>query len=295
MIIKPLQKIQVLNSTKRYKAGSLGYFVFQSISKNCNRWNMYVVFTRFGKKGKPRIEPIVINTRIIDYNILENSDREIIDIVKLYEKLEPIKHSKASGDIEELEATEIEISPIDSKDVLNFSDNEFTAYLIALSILVFKTSRNFSMRKVSTFLLSSANKKRFIQNKFDLATVDPALMGYYIPYGIRYDSGNIHYLENIDIETTFEKSYNSQIDTKLKKQTLLNRLHRSFAMARKQLIDYHAQTEQSLASSSNHISEVLNYYRSHSEELLNIKNRMGAKRKLSTYKLENPITLNVGA
>jgi len=133
MILKQCSKIQVLQSSKIYKAGSIGFVAFQQRSFNWwNTWEMVTMFIRFGKSGKPRLTPELIEVPIISYG---KKGDEIYEIIN-NNKSNWIRIQKISTKIEEV--------PFESKILVHWNNLEFVAYVAAFAALsyIFKTMAN---------------------------------------------------------------------------------------------------------------------------------------------------------
>jgi hypothetical protein len=272
MILKPLQRIQVLESTKKFKPGSLGYFVAQDSVNSYNGWDMCIVFTRFGKKGKNRIEPASVRTYMIDYNTMKDSDREIIDITKLHEGIEPTQYPDRRGRISgALDEIKIEPFPIESKNLLDLPDNEFTAYIIALSMFIHKMTYN--KRAYHLTAMPGIRQRDFVASDFNLSIAEPGSIGYYILNGIYYDECTKK--KQMPNRKSFRNLYAAQILTQSRKRQLLNRLHRGLAMAKEPIKAYKINTESAFISNSVRINHVLKYYRKHKKELKQIEEPKG--------------------
>ena len=272
MILKPLQRIQVLESTKKFKPGSLGYFVAQDSVNSYNGWDICIVFTRFGKKGKNRIEPAYMRTYMVDYNTMKDSDREIIDITKLHEGIEPIQHlDRRSRILGALDEIKIEPFPIESKNLLDLPDNEFTAYIIALSMFIHKMAYN--KRAYNLIAMPGIRQRDFVASDFNLGIAEPGSIGYYILNGIHYDEWTKK--KQMPNRKSFRNLYAAQILTQSRKRALLNRLHMGLAMAKEPIKIYKANTENAFTDNSVRINHVLKYYRRHKKELRQIEESKG--------------------
>lgn len=129
MLIRPLHKIQVLESKKRYKSDSTGYFISQKQVGTYNTWEAVILFTRFGKSGKPRLELTKVMFDMVDRNTISKSGLDILSVVGGPEGIV----SPFDSDI-----TKIEPIMTDHKDLLDAPLDEFVAYIIAHSILLYK-------------------------------------------------------------------------------------------------------------------------------------------------------------
>lgn len=261
MVLKPLQRIQVIDSKKKCKAGSLGYFVSQSYAGRYNIWDMCAVFTRFGKKGKPRTELVSIKTPIINYANMKQSDKDIIDIVRFYDGLEPRPNNNS------VDGTIIAPIAIEAKDILELSDNEFTAYIMALSLFLYSVTHNMSANRLS-YVAPIGRGQLFIDSQYDLGLATPEKLAYYIMFGLRIDT---QLNKHRGVRTTFATSYAFQIDTKRKKENILNRLQLSLAMAQVGIKKYNARINEAFTHVSALVDSTLKHYQCHKKELGIIK------------------------
>lgn len=76
MILRPLQKIVVVESAKQTKPGSIGYLTHFSVIKNYyyNLVKYDVLFTKFGKSGKKRFSTGTLTTEIVNIDSFELGD-----------------------------------------------------------------------------------------------------------------------------------------------------------------------------------------------------------------------------
>jgi hypothetical protein len=264
MILKPLQKIQVINSSKMCKGGSLGYFIAQEPASRYNTWNMSILFTRFGKAGKPRLYLMSVNTFMINYAALPKTDKTIIDTVKFYEDLEPRSYINTSvGD------TLLEPIPVEHKNLLDLVNNEFTAYIIALSLFIRKLTNLTSVVKLHH--MPALVFGEFVNNGSNLASIDSSRIGYYILHGLRLRDDE----RKIGIEDgrgkLFAESYAERIDSEVGRRELLSKLHMSLAMSKNVFIKYDKLVFGCFGDVAARINDILKYYRRNERELNFIK------------------------
>jgi hypothetical protein len=278
MILRPLQKIQVVQSTKKCKPNSLGYFVAQDPVGDYNAWQMCIVFTRFGKKGKPRIETLPLDLPMVDYNTMKPADRDILNIVYSYEGLEPRTYTDRKGNnTSNLRDTVIEpIKPTGPKDLLRLPDDEFTAYIVAMSLFIYKLIYRQPARSLNMCPIH-INLTDFADNRFSLATVAPEYFGYHILKGIQMDDLLRKKQVRVKDGSSFEYAYNHQIDSARKKRHLLDRLQRSIAMAKNELDKYNRNVQYRYDRTNRTINDVLKFYKHNKKELANVKNRDKSK------------------
>jgi len=266
MILKPLQKIRIIDSNKVCKAESLGYFVAQESMGRYNSWNMSILFTRFGKAGKPRIYPLPVNSLMIDYNTLNKTNKTILDIVKFYDVLEP-RHSSNRGI--EVGATLLEPIPMEHKNLLDLSDNEFTAYIIALSLFIRKLTNRTPITNLHRLPILTFGD--FANGGFNFAAVNSEYVGYYILYGLRLrdDERKLGIVGNNG--ELFDASYAERIGSRAGRKELLVKLHMSLAMSKNAFVSYNRRVLSGFNAIDAKINDMLKYYRRNGKELECIK------------------------
>ena len=269
MILKPLQRIQVIDSVKKHKAGSLGYLVTQDPWARYNAWDMCVVFTRSGKRGIPKIELSNIRPFMIDYSTMKQPDAEILNIVKSFDGLEPQPGftNETVGD------TSIAPLPTGPKDILELSDNEFMAYIISLSLATYKMINRIPTCKLSSFSGFAPYKfSEFINNNFDLKIPPIETLGYHLLYGIKIDNRKKRAKDILpEGAKPFAECYDKQVDTKAKRKDLLDKLQLSFAMSQAGVKQYGIKINSAFSRNTQNINEILKYYKQHKKELSEIK------------------------
>lgn len=270
MILNPLQRIRVIESRKKCKAGSLGYLSSQESVGNYNGWDMCVVFTRFGKKGKPRIEPLVIRPRMIEYDNMSEANQNIVKAAGVYEGLDPFLYPDRRGVVRyKLGDTKLEPVPMTVKDLLDLSDSEFTAYLIALSLFLYKITSHTRCNAVINAPLGHVSKRTFERGGFDINVSSPERLGHYILYGMKYDV--INKRNGVLNKPSFAEMYAHQISTPAKKRRLLNKARKVLSMSKNGLASYRANMERGFYEMSERIDNILALYRGKKERLAELK------------------------
>jgi len=281
MILNPLQRIRVLESTKKCKAGSLGYFVAQDSVNSYNGWDMCIVFTRFGKKGKLRSEPVIVRPYMIEYDTMKESDQYILSIAATPEGIEPRLYPDKRGRVAgKLGDTKLEPAPSDVKDLLNVSDEEFIAYIMAMSLLLHKIVRGKRVNMLTRQFTLKAQK--FVNSGFDISTLHPEILAHYILYGMGYDAKKYNRYVPEGERIYFSKSLASQISNPAKKRIILNKLRKSMAMTKTALDKHHKYIEKSFQNNSARINDVIKYYRRRKRELESLKEQ-AKKKELGWY------------
>lgn len=271
MILKPLQRIQIIDSNKMCKAGSLGYFIAQESVGRYSAWHMSILFTRFGKAGKPRIYPLPINTLMVDYSIYNKADRNIIDIVKFYDGIEP-KSNVDKG------ITLLEPIAMEHKNLLDISDNEFTAYIIALSMFIRKLVHHTAINGLHRMPKLSFGK--FAHSGFDFASINSEHVGYYILQGLKLREDEKKYGIAGNHGELFVESYAERINNRAGRRGLLSKLHMSLAMSKNAFIKYNKRTFGGLDATISKINDILDYYRRNKKQLVAVKNDANFRSKI---------------
>lgn len=176
MILQPLQKIVVVESTKQTKPGSIGYLICFHVIRDYyyNIVQYDVLFTKFGKSGKKRFSLGTLTTEIVDIDSFKLSDAVKGKLKHLNEKyLLP----KASG----LWQINSKIRPLmgGPKSLMKLEVWDFMAYISALSGFLGKTYFNDSsysptityddIMDVPTAEISPPLIGNFICSAFDMA------------------------------------------------------------------------------------------------------------------------------
>lgn len=249
MILKPLQKIEVIESTKRWKPGSVGYFVCQEPVSSYNGWNMLVIFTRFGKKGKYRLETVNIGIHMIEYDQLKKSDRTIMEIVKFAEGIEPRIHPADIGKSKLRYSQPVGgsiIAPIqvDHRDLLEIETWDFMAYTTAISLYIYKLSCGRDIYRLQ--LIPPIKMSEFVGSGSDLGNVQALDMGYYILRGLGVDANKK--------TKVFEEIYLDFFENMSNRRKCLEKLLISLSACRQQ----DSQYKEDIKSRYRHVEQVFN-------------------------------------
>jgi hypothetical protein len=253
------------------KAGSLGYLVAQEqVGGGYNSWNMSILFTKFGKSGKSRIYPLLVNPFIIGYDTLNKVDRIIMDTVKFYEGIEPRPLMNKGVYLEtNLGATSLEPISMEHKNLLDLSDNEFTAYIIALSLFIRKLSDRMPISNLHH--IPGLRFGKFVADGSDLAAIHANFIGYYILYGLRLRDDE----EKVGIDTgsgkAFAESYIERIDNRAGREELLFKLHMALAMSKRAFLKYNKLIYSCTDNIDARINDILKYYKHNKKKLASIK------------------------
>jgi len=135
MILQPLQKIVVVESTKQTKPGSIGYLIsFSTIRDYYYNLVQYdVLFTKFGKSGKKRLSVEKVTTEIVNIDSFELSDT-------VKEKLKRLNEGYMLPTAEERWRINSKIRPLmeGPKNLIKLETWDFMAYISALSMFLGK-------------------------------------------------------------------------------------------------------------------------------------------------------------
>lgn len=113
----PLQKIEVTESTKAYKPGSIGYVCYMDNDLSLVK-PLTVSFMRYGIKGKKRVTITKVYYNCIDYTGLDEK------VIKILNQPDYCYHAITASLTPAIQET---------KNIDNIPDNEFVCYLAAFS------------------------------------------------------------------------------------------------------------------------------------------------------------------
>jgi len=132
-IIRPAEKIEVIESKKQCTAGSVGYLVYQQPYDMYNICKAVIVFIRLGNKGRNRIELMNINTVLVDINSIaglttKNKERAMENaIMPRY----PDKYYTINASIKKVQ--------MPSKNIIDLDIWDFFGYICSLSLFMGRT------------------------------------------------------------------------------------------------------------------------------------------------------------
>ena len=132
-IIRPTERIEVIESKKQCKTGSTGYLAYQQPLDIYNICRSLIVFTKFGNKGKNRIEVIPLTTELVDINTMKLTTKamatlkESIPISGIMPKY-PDKYYTINSSIKKV--------PMLSKSIIDLDIWDFFGYICSLSLFI---------------------------------------------------------------------------------------------------------------------------------------------------------------
>ena len=225
----PLQRIEIISSTKAHKAGSLGYVSYAYghvlIIKKLN-----VFFMRYGKAGKPRISRSTISYNRVDIDTIPEDHQQALDF--------EIK----SGPM--LPNTELKPASIDTRDITLLSPYEFVCYLGALGAFI-DYLKSMDNRKLVSYSL-----RNIAAALDDLNNVDIGLLTAII---VSVADNRDLTIKNINLEKmlidNFESSRNRAI--------AVEKAHKALAAFRHGVERYHAGINNDLQRLSQYVSRAL--------------------------------------
>lgn len=176
-VISPGDKIEVIESVKQYKPHSVGYLAFQTFINPFNLWSTWIVFTRFGSRGRDRIEPIEIRIEMVDMDKITEigaQDKELVEVMAINLDLLPQSPELRSN-------AEIKRVPMESKNVANLELWDFLGYISSLSMFI-------------SFLAygHEEHRRRLTRRDWDtiaISDIDPKMLGYHICHAVRQNNG----------------------------------------------------------------------------------------------------------
>jgi len=269
MILRPAQKIEVVQSNRQCKASSIGYFVCQDDIARYNAWQMVSVFTRHGKKGKRRINMLEFSIPMFDHDQFKGSDKKILDTVQFVEGLLPRpgastrKSSRELGLSDPNGVGESIIKPINMgcKNLLDLDTWDFLGYLTALSLYLNRLHYNkLSYQLISMPLLRKLGE--FVEHK-DIRRINPEFMGYYVIYGLDVDVQNKYKL--------FENSYLGLFDNQVIRKECIDKIIMAILTMKDRDADHKNYVLQVYSNVETVINEVLTYYRKNKNDLKSVQ------------------------
>ena len=130
-MLKLFQKIEVTESTKQTKPGSIGYISSISERGPYNSAAIRTMFTRFGKSGRNRFSLVQINVPLVNMNELHISENNKNKLEELYAReMQPRRPRIKTYD------SKMEIISEKSKDLTSIDTWDFMAYISAISIFL---------------------------------------------------------------------------------------------------------------------------------------------------------------
>lgn len=285
MIFNPLQKVEVVESNKKCRAGSTGYFICQDSIDDYNGWQVGVVFTRFGAKGKPRVEMMVFEMKMFEYDTFRKSDQNILNIVKEAEWIEPtnlaqVGYGRGRGGLIKTGGVRLKALEPETKDLLSVSNMDFLAYISALSLHVYRLKYSTAV-SILMHAITPNSFKRFADNGYHFGEIDPELIGCYMLEGIRQGIKNKSesYMDNLLV-------YVGNPEVRV---LLLERLLRPFCMMSSTISRRKEVTESRYHAMRARIDDIILYYRASRKRLKDVEKLIAEHRpwhRLISHRLE---------
>lgn len=264
-MIKPSQRIQIIESNKKCKPGSIGYFIKGAPVYGYNGWEAAAVFTRFGKKGKPRVDLVEFAMPVVDYNELDEESRGIVNIIKYAEQLEPrISISDVGRKYKrytpETGGTKLKAINHEAKNLLEMDPLEFLAYVAATSITLY--SSRISRDSLDIHKPYGVNISRFVNDGFPIGDVPSDVLGFYIVEGWKLDQKT-----KTDLCSNFFITYFSSSATRI---PLCERMAKKSAILAPVMSQCEKRNERYHVELTDKISKLVMYYRKNKKELAQI-------------------------
>jgi len=219
LLIQPLQKIEVIDSSKQCKAGSVGYLAYTLGINGHNLVEQDIVFTKFGKGGKPRVSLVKLRTPFIDIESLNFPQEHRKSIEKIVQDYLMPRYGNESGRDRGRRSIDshIKIIPIETKNLTEFKIWEFTAYISALSMFIV------TMEQRAAGLGRGGIIRRADILNTSVAETPLLLTGYYITEAFRNPDGRLDQKFD-EYMTYFSNMRNREVWVeRLRKQLSLNR------------------------------------------------------------------------
>lgn len=219
MLIQPLQKIEVIDSGKQCKAGSIGYLAYARGISGYNLVEQDIVFTKFGKSGKPRTSLVKLRTPFIDIESLNFHEDNRKSIEKIFQDYLMPHYGNENERDRKMRSIDSHTKaiPIEVKNLIEFGIWEFMAYISALSIFIEM------MEQRSAGLGHGRVIRRTDISNTPVAETPLLLVGYYIAESFRNPDGRLD--QKFDEYVTYFSSTRNRKAwaEKLRKKLSLNR------------------------------------------------------------------------
>ena len=134
-IIRPTERIEVIESKKQCKAGSTGYLAYQQPFDVYNMCKSIVVFTKFGNNGKNRIEVIDIITGLVNIESMKLTEKSKCGLKEKITQTDIMPH--CPDKYYDINSSIKKIS-MPSKNVIDLDIWDFFGYVCSLSLFMKK-------------------------------------------------------------------------------------------------------------------------------------------------------------
>lgn len=187
MLIQPLQKIEVINSSKQCKTGSIGYVIHAHNIGGYNLLGYDIMFTKFGKSGKPRISLTSLVAQFVDIESLSFNKEHKGTIEKvLQDYMMPYHYGRRESSAVD---SYIKMVPIESKDLTELETWEFMTYISTLSMFIEVMEGN--MPDLGRPRVRERVREADVLN-MPIAETPPSLIGHYISLSFKNRNGRVN-------------------------------------------------------------------------------------------------------
>ena len=185
-------QIIVTKGSGKILPGSTGYIMPKcNLNSKYNNFTAWIIFTRFGNNGKPRVYPIEIKSNIVPFEELDSnqiSEEEysaIFHAINLKHKfIEAIKN--VNGEVIKL----ISMDNVENyvSDIADLESHEFLGKIAALTIFTNSIFRELQIGRITNRAqLGVPVKKIMATDDLNLSIVEPLDIGEYILYKLQKD------------------------------------------------------------------------------------------------------------
>jgi len=294
MIINPLQRIIVTKSDRICRPGSLGYLMWLEPVYSYNAWSATIVFSRFGRSGKPRVGVLTVATKMFRYEEFSKQDQAILEVVKVAEGLEPRIDPYRGRRAVKTGGTDFEATEPESKNLLKISDLEFLAYILAFSLYLRELSLyEYELRKAkrqnaekrnyfhhfrknarrrsdtaSDYRLSREETTVFLSNECDLEVLTPERIG---PAILKcFGSAKL---------ASFRSLLCARVSNPKNRVAVLNRLMRQMCLMSATIVEYKSSLGVIHQKTEMNIRNIIRHYKTHKGDLEVIQEGMNSSKR----------------
>jgi len=127
--LKLFQKIEITESTRQTKPGSIGYVVYINELAMYNMLDVRIMFTKFGKSGKKRFSVARVKVPMVDIDCLQIAERS-------KKTLKTLPNKELMPRMSVVEDSKIKVIQESSKNLTEIDTWDFMAYISAISMFL---------------------------------------------------------------------------------------------------------------------------------------------------------------
>jgi len=269
MIIQPLTKIEVTESTLKCGPGSVGYVILQGQHSSYNIWDTAILFSKMGKTGKDRLEVMCLKDTMVDHNKMRIAPKSkiILDTVALSEGLYPQLHPSDVGKKKPrysilIDHTKFDQIKSEHKDTMNMPVWEFMSYISAMSAFIYAVF--FGTTPYNMPNRHSGGGEGF--DSFPEGMPDSTLLWLYFMRGLKRDTS--------DRSHAYETVYRDFFDHAENRMSYILYMRQAVVMMQDSMQVYMRRLDRRVRAEKASIRSILHYYQKHPADYKNTANRI---------------------